>query len=286
MIRDYLRLLRISHWVKNSFVFVPLIFSKHLFEWGYLSLAINAFFAFSLTASVVYIINDILDISYDKNHPVKRSRPIASGIISIKQSIFIIAVLVVLLFPLILRLNLQFNLILLSYAILNIFYSIKLKEIVIVDILTIAAGFMLRIISGAIVIDVNISSWLILTTLFLSIFLGVMKRKSELNLYYDLNTRSVLKEYTDEFINQIAGISAGGVVICYALYSVAERTIKYFNTENLVFTIIFVIFGVFRYMYVVYNRKKGENIFEIILKDLPMIINIILYVICIVIVIY
>ena len=157
-------------------------------------------------------------------------------------------------------------------------YTFFLKEIVIVDIICIASGFMLRVLGGALVINVYISSWLILTTLFLSLFLAIMKRKSEIALLTnESNTRVVLKDYTLDFINQISSISAAGVIICYALYTVSERTIIIFGTENLVFTTIFFIFGVFRYMYIVYTQQRGENTIEIIIKDAPMIINGLLY---------
>jgi 4-hydroxybenzoate polyprenyltransferase len=237
-----------------------------------------AAFAFSITSSIVYIINDVADSEKDKLHPIKKYRPVASGVIKPKFAIILAVLLFFFLIPILAQFRYGFSFILVSYFLLNLLYTFFLKEIVIVDIICIASGFMLRVLGGALVINVYISSWLILTTLFLSLFLAIMKRKSEIALLTnESNTRVVLKDYTLDFINQISSISAAGVIICYALYTVSERTIIIFGTENLVFTTIFFIFGVFRYMYIVYTQQRGENTIEIIIKDAPMIINGLLY---------
>jgi 4-hydroxybenzoate polyprenyltransferase len=167
---------------------------------------------------------------------------------------------------------------LLGYVLLNISYSLILKKIVIVDILSVSIGFMLRVISGALVIAVPLSSWLILTTLFLSLFLAVAKRRAEFIIYEnENNTRIVLKDYNLKLLDLFLAVSAGGIIISYSLYSVAERTVNYFHTENLVFTTIFVIYGIFRYLYLIHKEKNGENSLEILLKDIPSIINIFIY---------
>jgi hypothetical protein len=148
---------------------------------------------------------------------------------------------------------------------------------------------MLRVMAGAFVISVEVSSWLILTTMFISLFLGIMKRRSELVLINDdpnKNTRKVLASYSLNFTDQMSTIAAAGVIICYALYTVSERTMKIFNTDNMIYTTPFVVFGIFRYMFLVYMNKKGENTVEIMLTDIPMIINVILYIIAIVSIIY
>lgn len=168
----------------------------------------------------------------------------------------------------------------------NIFYSIKLKNIVIVDILIISLGFILRIFAGAYTTDIIVSKWLILTALFLSIFLAANKRKSELS-NYKLNdtTRKVLDYYDLNLVDKFITITASGLIICYALYTVSENTVSMFKTENLVFTIAFVIFGVFRYLFVT-NSKKLENPVEILLKDKPTMINILIYFIIVYFIIY
>ena len=277
MIKNYLKLFRITHWIKNFFVFIPLVFSKHLLDQNYLLQVIVGFFAFSLVSSLVYIFNDIYDVEADRRHPKKKFRPIASGVISKRQAISSIVFLLILLTLISLQVNISFILILVSYIVINIFYTLYLKNIVIVDLACISLGFLLRVIGGALIIDIYISSWLILTTLFISIFLAVMKRRSEIILNPENETRKVLGEYNLSFIDQISSISAACVIICYALYSVAERTVEYFNTENLVYSSIFVVFGIFRYMYLVFKKSKGENPTEIMLTDIPMIANLVFY---------
>ena len=287
MLKEYLKIIRIPHWIKNIFVFVPLIFSHNLTNEDYLIKVILGFIAFSLTSSIVYVFNDIVDVNQDKLHPVKKNRPLASGKLTRNNAIAAIVILIMLLIPFLCQLNSKFNYVLLVYAAINIAYSIRLKNIVILDLMIVAAGFMLRVLGGAYVIDVYVSNWLILTTLFLSLFLAVMKRKSEMRLLNNNSeTRLVLKEYTPEFINQISAITASGVIICYALYTVSSRTVEIFNSEALVYTTIFVVFGLFRYMYLVLKNNKGENVIDTLLTDIPTIINSVFYLIVIFYIIY
>lgn len=284
--KEYYKLFRLHQWIKNTFIFVPLVFSKNLFNFDLLFVVIAAFFEFCLASSVVYVINDIIDIESDREHPVKRTRPLPSGKISKKSAIYSSIVLSVIILIFLPFFKITFDIFLISYIILNVFYSFKLKNIVIIDIFSIAAGFMIRIISGAVVINVEISNWLILTTMFISLFLGVMKRRSELSLGENKSTRKVLAEYSITFSDQMTTVAAAGVIICYALYTVAARTVTVFGTEKLIFTTPFVVFGIFRYMYLVYMNSKGENTSKILVSDLPMILNILLYILFSVLIIY
>ena len=284
--KEYFKLFRIHQWIKNIFIFVPLVFSKNLFNYDLLFIVTVGFLEFCFASSVVYIINDIIDIESDREHPVKRTRPLPSGKISKKSALISAIILFVIILIFLPFFNLTFNTCLIIYIILNVFYSFNLKNIVIIDIFSIAAGFMIRIISGAVIINVEISSWLILTTMFISLFLGVMKRHSELALVEKKSTRKVLSEYSLTFLDQMATVAAAGVIICYALYSVAERTISVFGTDKLIFTTPFVVFGIFRYMYLVYMNAKGENTSKILSSDLPMIFNILLYILFSVLIIY
>ena len=286
MATDYLRLLRISHWIKNLFVFVPILFAKHLFEMDYFAEVLLAFFAFSFASSLVYVFNDLIDAEYDRQHPAKKNRPIASGKISSNNAKIIVLILFVIVAALTTQLNWQFNLSLAAYLIINVLYTVKLKDIIILDLFCIASGFMLRVLAGAFVIDVYVSKWLILTTMFLALYLAVMKRRSELTIQNNNDTRLVLKDYSEKFIDQISAISSGGLIICYALYSVAERTVAEFGTDYFVLTTIFVVFGVFRYMYLVLKKSKGENPTEVMLSDTPMIVNTLLYILVITGIIY
>ncbi|HEX2960462.1 MAG TPA: decaprenyl-phosphate phosphoribosyltransferase [Ignavibacteriales bacterium] len=287
-VANYLRLLRVTQWIKNLFVFVPLLFSKNLFHENYFLLVLLGFLAFCLTSSAVYVMNDLFDVESDRLHPQKKSRPIASGQISERSAFITILLLAIGIFTLSYKLDFTFILALIGYIALNVLYSVILKHLVIIDIMSIAAGFMLRVLAGAYVISVYVSSWLILTTLFISLFLAIMKRRSELGLnpLEGGSTRKVLSEYSISFTEQMATISAAGVIICYALYSVSERTISYLHSENLVYTTIFVVFGIFRFMYLVYKKSKGENATEVMMTDIPMIVNIILYVITAIYIVY
>ncbi|HEX3074147.1 MAG TPA: decaprenyl-phosphate phosphoribosyltransferase [Ignavibacteriales bacterium] len=286
--KKYFQLMRVKQWIKNLFIFAPVIFSRHLSDARDLSTVFLAFLTFSLSSSAVYIFNDINDVESDRLHPIKKNRPIARGVISIKKAVFLLAIIIALVVASITLFNYSFIAVLFAYILLNVFYTIKLKNVVIIDLMSIAAGFMLRVIGGAFVIEVYISSWLILATLFISLFLAVMKRRSELDVTQtdSPGTRKVLAEYSSNFIEQIVSVSAAGVIICYALYTVSERTIREFNTEAMIYTTVFVVFGIFRFMYLVYKKSKGENATEIMLTDAPMIINILLYILTIIIIVY
>lgn len=277
--------LKISHWVKNIFVFVPLVFSKNLFNSELFLKDIIAFFFFSFASSLVYIINDIFDRKQDQNHSLKKLRPIASGNLSIQNAIFILFILLIFNLILLPFLNHEFLFVVLIYILINILYSAAIKHVVILDIIFIASGFMLRVIGGALNINVSVSSWLILSTLFLSLFLAIIKRKAEI-LNSGNITRKVLIDYSMEFIKQITSVTAAGVIICYSLYTVSDRTIKEFKTENLVFTTIFVVFGIFRYMYVNEKKYLGENVVDALSNDIPSILNVLIYVITVLIIIY
>jgi 4-hydroxybenzoate polyprenyltransferase len=185
--------------------------------------------------------------------------------------------------------NTDFIYYLAGFVTLNVLYSLYFKHIVILDVFSIAAGFTIRVLGGAAIISVPVSSWLILTTMFISLFLGVMKRHAELNQNSErenILTRKVLAEYSTTFTNQMATIAAAGVIICYALYTVSQRTVTVFNTENLIYTTPFVVFGIFRFMYLEYLNQKGENTTQIMLTDIPMIVTVILYVATTVMIVY
>lgn len=289
MIKNYFQLLRVPQWIKNLFVFVPLMFSLHLFNENYFISTVKAFIIFCLASSFIYIINDIIDIKADAAHPQKKNRPLPSGAISKQAAIITAIVLFLLLNLLSFTSPAEFIYILICFILLNVLYSFYFKHIVILDVFSIAAGFTLRVLAGAAIIAVPVSSWLILTTMFISLFLGVMKRHSELEQISDQqnkSTRKVLAEYSLTFTNQMATVAAAGVIICYALYTVSQRTVSAFETENLIFTTPFVVFGIFRFMYLEYLNQKGENTTQIMLTDLPMILTVIFYVATTVLIVY
>lgn len=286
-----IRLLRPKQWTKNLFVFSALVFSQHLFEWEYARLSLMAFVLFSATASIIYIINDILDRDRDRLHHKKKHRPIASGAISVPSAITTAIIALGILVPTALGLPLKFGFCLAMYFVMNLAYSLFLKEVVLIDVFVIAVGFMLRVVGGAYVIDVPISSWLILTTMFLSLFLAVAKRRGELVMLESGNvqsptTRKVLEHYSVDFTEQLCTICASGFVISYALYTVSDRTVKMFGTENLIFTTPFVLYGVFRYLYLLHKKNLGENPTEVVLTDIPMILNFVGYALAMFVILY
>lgn len=288
-VRNALRLMRPKQWIKNSFVLAPLIFSKELFDAEPLLTAVMAFAAFCLTASCVYIINDMSDIEADRAHPEKRTRPLASGAISTTQASILLAVLLALSVGLSASMRPRFHLVLITYFVMNIAYSVKLKEIVLVDVFIIAAGFMLRVLGGAFAIGVQVSSWIVLCTLFTSLFLGFAKRRGELQLLQQIRPpaeRKVLTSYGIGFIDQMLTIAAAGAVISYALYTVAPRTIETFGTEKLIYTTVFVIYGMFRYLYLIHMKNSTENPTNAVVSDLPIVAVTILWALTCVAVIY
>jgi 4-hydroxybenzoate polyprenyltransferase len=274
---DLGKLFRPSQWVKNIFLFAALIFSKHFFELAYFSAAAKGFIVFCLASSIVYIINDIADREADKLHPLKRKRPLAAGTVNVASALTVAGGILILLGWLIVQLPMLFSIAVLLYMFLNLGYTFGLKRVVLVDVFIIAAGFMLRVIAGAFVIDVVISSWLALCTLFISVFLAISKRRGELLLVTEdasSSVRPVLKYYDVAFLDQLMTITAAGVVISYALYTVAERTINIFGTENLIFTTVFVLFGVFRYLFLIRAHRTDDNPMHLLLTDFPMLVNI------------
>jgi len=289
MLLNYFKLIRIQQWVKNVFVFVPLLFSHNLFESDYFLFTFFAFFLFSLASSAIYVINDLIDIESDRAHPSKKNRPLPSGAISKSAAVITFIVILIVIALLLPNFNYDFIICIAAFIVLNVLYTFYFKHIVILDVFSIAAGFTLRVLGGAFVISVPLSSWLILTTMFISLFLGVMKRHSELTLSSvdeNSSSRKVLADYSLNFADQMATVAAAGVIICYALYTVAERTVSVFSTENLIYTTPFVVFGIFRYMYLEYMSNKGENTTKIIATDFPMIVTLILYVVTTVLIIY
>ncbi|MFA6540202.1 MAG: decaprenyl-phosphate phosphoribosyltransferase [Bacteroidota bacterium] len=278
--KRYFLLVRPSQWLKNTFVFIPLVFSKNLFHLDICVVAFLAFISFCAASSTVYIINDIQDREADALHPEKKKRPITSGAVGIPAALVSALILSLISISIALSISWMFTGIIVFYLLLQLAYSFRLKHIVIVDVFTIAIGFMLRVFSGAAAIDVVISHWLIITTMFLSLFLAVSKRRSELLMVQSLNIntkRKVLAEYDSNFLNSALIISATGMAISYSLYTMSERTLAMFGTDYLIYSSIFVLFGMFRYLFLVQANGEGENPVSILVKDPLTTINFIVW---------
>jgi 4-hydroxybenzoate polyprenyltransferase len=284
-----IELLRPQQWMKNIFIFAALVFSKNLFHPEFIFTSFIAFISFCLISSAVYIVNDIADVELDRLHPTKKNRPIASGKISTRKAYFIALSTIILCGLLLIRLNAWFIFIILLYFWMNLLYSFWLKRVALVDIFIIATGFMLRVLAGAVVIEVTISHWLVLCTLFVSIFLALSKRRGEIVIagsYPNYIGREVLKGYPLELIDQFLTISGAGMAISYALYTVAERTVTTFHTENLIFTTVFVLFGIFRYMIIMKTKTSDDNPTSIILSDKVLLITVLFWFLTCVFIIY
>jgi len=272
--------MRIQQWIKNFFIFAPLIFSGHLFNVHDLLLTMAGFFVLSFASSAIYLFNDVVDMEKDKLHPEKSHRPIPSGKLKPGIAIFTFLVVAILCLNAAYIINPYFGLIVLIYMVMNILYSFWLKQLVILDVMTISVGFVLRVIAGAIIINVPTSEWLIICTMLLSLFLGFSKRRSELVLLENLANahRSVLTHYSSHFLDQMIGIVTASTVMSYALYTISEETIIKFGTKNLIYTVPFVLYGIFRYLYLVHKKHEGGNPTQAVLTDIPIIVNVILWV--------
>lgn len=283
------KLIRPKQWLKNGFVFAPLVFAKELFQPEPLLLTFRTFGMFCLTASMVYIINDTIDVEADRAHPKKKNRPLAAGTISIPAAYGILAVLLILDVLLGMGMPDKFLVLLGSYFLMNLAYTFKLKEVFLLDVFIIAAGFMLRVLGGAYAISVYVSSWLILCTLFISLFLGFAKRRGEIVAMQAagaMSERKVLQHYRLAVLDQMLTITAAGTVISYALYTVAPRTVTVFGTDKLIYTTVFVMYGVFRYMHLIHTTEAVENPAAVVSTDFPIIANVLLWIASCVVLIY
>lgn len=280
--------LRPKQWVKNLFIFLPMIFGKKLFISDTILNVAGAFCLFSLSAGVVYLINDIFDIEKDRLHPTKRLRPIASGEISIKNTLIAVIILGFLSIALAFKLNKYFGFIVITYIVFNLIYSKILKELVIIDVFCIGVFFFLRVLSGGVVAEVRLSPWIIIMTILLALFLGFNKRRQELGQLGQeaIHYRGVLAKYNLYFIDQMIGIITCSMVIAYMLYTVDPGTVREFGSRNLMLSIPFVYYGIFRYLYLLLVKKKDGDPTLILLSDRMMQVDIVLWIIVCAAVIY
>ncbi len=270
-----IRSLRPNQWIKSVFVLAPLVFSAHLLDGRYLLRSGAAFVLFCLISSAVYLLNDIRDIESDRRHPEKRNRPIASGLLSPGAASAAAIVIALLVFPPAFLLSTSFGWVLLAYGLMNVAYSLYLKHVVILDVMIIATGYLLRAIAGALVISVEISSWLILCTVLLALFMGFVKRRQELILLESGagGHRRILDEYTPRFLDQMIAVVTAGALVSYALYTMSPDVAQKLGTPHLNLTIPFVIYGLLRYLYLVYAKDQGGNPSSTILGDPSLLIN-------------
>lgn len=265
--------------MKNAFVLAPLVFAHRLEDPRLLVAAGLAFLAFCAASSAVYLINDLRDRELDRQHPVKRLRPIASGALPVPAALAAAALLAGAATLGATRLGGAFAAILASYFALNLLYTFWSKHIVILDVMSISAGFVLRVLAGAAAIAVEVSSWLLLCTTFVALFLAFSKRRHELMLLAEAatNQRGVLEHYSPTFLDQMINVTTASTVICYALYAVAPETAAKLGTRHLIATLPLVLYGIFRFLYLLYQRPGRRNPTEAILVDAPFLANLVLW---------
>jgi 4-hydroxybenzoate polyprenyltransferase len=288
VIAALLRSMRPTQWPKNLFVLAPLVFGRLLGDRAAILHALVALAAFCLASSAVYLWNDVKDREEDRNHPLKRHRPLAAGTLSVPAAVAALAVLAGAALALAVSLGTSFALILGGYMVLNVLYTGGLKHVVILDVMIISAGFVLRVLAGAAATGVQVSSWLLLCTIFLSLFLAFSKRRHEITLLAEgaVSQRRVLDHYSVAFLDQMINVVTASAVVSYALYAVAPETVEKYHTQHLVYTLPMVLFGIFRYLYLMYQQPGERNPTEAIVGDPPFLINMVLWGFAVVLIIY
>jgi 4-hydroxybenzoate polyprenyltransferase len=276
--RLILKTMRPRQWTKNVFVFAALVFDGKLGRLPLVAQTVAAFVAFCLISSVVYIINDVVDIEKDRAHPTKRWRPLASGQLSRRVALGAAAILAALALGGAFAWRSELGWVVLGYLALNLAYSFYLKRIVIVDVLSIAAGFVLRVVAGVVVVDVvRFSPWLYVCTTLLALLLGLGKRRHELTLLAGGATahRAILDHYTIPFLDQLIGLVTSTTIIAYSLYTFSAPNLP--PNDLMMVTIPFVIYGLFRYLYLIHVRGEGGAPDELLLRDLPLLLSVALW---------
>jgi len=288
-LHDIIAELRPRQWTKNLVVLAAFIFAlgdkqQHL-SLSTAGLALAAMALFAITSSGVYVWNDISDIEYDRAHPHKKKRPVAMGRIPLGAAWLMAGVCIAVGLAGAWMINPRFGLVTAAYLALQAAYTMFLKNLPLVDVFVIALGFVLRAVAGAVAINVVFSSWLLICTFLMALFLGLCKRRQEKHLLaasQEGTLRKSLQTVNERLFDQLIAITAGAVIIAYAAYTQWPETIAKFKTSHLSLTIPFVVFGIFRYLYLVYHQEKGEQPESVLLTDLPLLVDIFLFGLCVV----
>lgn len=280
--------LRPSQWTKNLIIFAGVLFGQRLTDVSAVLAAAGAFVIFCLLSGVVYLINDVMDREADRRHPIKKARPIASGALPVSAALTAAGLIAAGALVSALALRPVFALVALLYVVLLGLYSWRLKHVVIIDVLTIAVGFVLRAVAGAVVIPVAVSVWLYLLTILLALFLALAKRRHELVLLADGATghRRILQEYSPYLLDQMISVVTASTLVAYAIYTVSPETTAKFQTHWLGLTLPFPLYGIFRYLYLVHQKDGGGSPSDMLLTDRPLLICVALWAAVVVLIIY
>ncbi len=287
-LRDIVRLLRPAQWSKNAVLFAALIFAKRLFQVHDVILVSLGFLCFCAIASGAYVMNDLRDCERDRQHPLKSQRPLPSGRVRPGTAMALACALVATGFAGAAGLGAGFAVMAVLYLLLQVGYTFWLKEIVILDVMAIASGFVIRAVAGGVVINVPVSPWLIICTFLLMTFLGFCKRRHELVLLETRATdhRSSLREYSPYFLDQMISVVTASTVVAYAIYTASPEVIHKLGTAKLYLTVPFVLFGIFRYLYLVHQREEGGNPTQLLFSDGPLLVDLLLWVLTATVLIY
>ena len=279
--------LRPRQWVKNLFVFAGVIFSQQMLT-PLVWMAFGAFAIFCGLSGAIYLFNDVADAERDRLHPTKRLRPIASGKVSRTTATVVAVLLLAGGLACAFRMSIRFGLVALAYGGLLIAYSVWLKHLVILDVLTVAAGFVLRAVAGAVAVAAEISGWLLICTILLALFLALGKRRHEYrSLARDASAhRPILAEYSEGFLDQMISVVTASTVTAYALYTMSPETVAKFHTRLLPLTLPFVLYGIFRYLYLLYRRDLGGNPSDLVVNDRALLIDALLWMLATFVIIY
>jgi len=280
--------LRPSQWTKNLIIFAGVLFGQRLTDVSAVLAAAGAFVIFCLLSGVVYLINDVMDREADRRHPIKKARPIASGALPVRAALTAAGLIAAGALVSALALRPEFGLVALLYVVLLGLYSWRLKHVVIIDVLTIAVGFVLRAVAGAVVIPVAVSVWLYLLTILLALFLALAKRRHELVLLADGATghRRILQEYSPYLLDQMISVVTASTLVAYAIYTVSPETTAKFQTHWLGLTLPFPLYGIFRYLYLVHQKDGGGSPSDMLLTDRPLLICVALWAAVVAVIIY
>ena len=287
-VRGLVILLRPGQWTKNLLVFAGLIFGRELFNPASVVQAMEAFVLFCGLSGVIYLLNDYADREADRKHPLKATRPIAAGVVSPRLALITAVVLGILCLAGSFWLNWRFGVVAVSYAALLSLYSGALKHIVIIDVLTIAIGFVLRAVAGAVAVGVPISQWLLTCTILLALFIALSKRRHEIVLLANeaASHRPILGEYSPYLLDQMIAVVTASTLMAYAFYAVSPETVEKFGTQNLGLTLPFPLYGIFRYLYLVHQKDGGGSPAELLATDRPLLLCVALWVVAVVLIIY
>jgi 4-hydroxybenzoate polyprenyltransferase len=278
-LRSIIVLLRPNQWIKNIVVFGALIFAREFTDWVKVSRAFYAFVIFCLLSSTIYIINDIIDRDSDRSHPLKKSRPLAAGVVSPTAAWLMAAVIGAIGLALTATMPRPFIYTAFVFLAFNILYSLVLKKIVIIDVMAVAVSFVIRAIAGSFAISVPNSSWLVACTFLLALFIGFGKRRHEtVTLGEGAGSHRVsLKKYSPYFLDQLIGVVTASTVVAYTFYTLSPEIKQKLGVSHLELTIPFVLYGVFRYLYLIHQEEKGGSPTEVLLSDIPILVNIVLW---------